>query len=152
MFLSPLPVLRERMGEGAFGGMGGSFMILKTRASRPCHRKCTLTPALSRSTWRGSVSLDALRVMSGHRTQSEGRLDYGIEPSSLNYGVNNDPPPVPPWARYAAGALLLCLVLPAAFGFLASFELGPNNLHWRIGYAIFGLSCLVSGLWLILKK
>ncbi len=70
----------------------------------------------------------------------------------LDYGVSNDPPPVPPWARYAGGALLLFLVLAAAFGFLATFEPSANALHWRIGYAVFGLSCLVSGLWLILKK
>jgi hypothetical protein len=70
----------------------------------------------------------------------------------LDYGMSNDPPPAPPWAHVAGGFLLLLLVVAATFGFLASGELGPNAFHWRVGYAIFGVSCLVSGCWLILKK
>jgi hypothetical protein len=78
-------------------------------------------------------------------------IDYGVTPAR-EYGVSNDPPPRPAWARYAAGALLLCLVLAATFGFFATYEPGFNGFHWRVGYVIFGLSCLVSGLLLILKK
>jgi hypothetical protein len=81
--------------------------------------------------------------MSDQRPQSERTIDYG---------VSNVPPPPPAWARYAAGSLLLLLVLAATMGFLASGELGPQAFHWRVGYVIFGVSCLVSGLLLILKK
>jgi hypothetical protein len=89
--------------------------------------------------------------MSDTSTQPE-RLDYAVERASNNYGVPNDPPPAPRWGRYAAGALLLCLVLAAAGGFIATYEPNFNGFHWRVGYVIFGVSCFVTGLWLILKK
>lgn len=111
-----------------------------------------LLVARKRSTRRRSMPPDVRALMNDESTNFGHRLDYAVESPSPNYGVSNDPPPVPPWARYAAGTLLLCLVLAAAFGFLATYEPGFNGFHWRVGHMIFGLSCFVSGLWLILKK
>jgi hypothetical protein len=74
--------------------------------------------------------------------EQESRLDYGVPATPRGSRA----------ARVVCGIVLVLLILPAAFGFLASFEAFPNAVVWRIGYATFGLACLVLGTWLILKK
>lgn len=50
-----------------------------------------------------------------------------------------------------AGAIWLMLVAGfCGFGFLATFEPGPNVVAWRIGYGVTGLACLAAAAWLLL--
>lgn len=71
-------------------------------------------------------------------------------PNMLRYAVGSTPSNGRVGRRFA-GFLLMLLVLPAGFGFLASFEPG-TSIWWKIGYASFGLASLVLGVWLFAKK
>ena len=55
-------------------------------------------------------------------------------------------------ARVVVGALLVLLVLPMAFGFLASFESAPHALLFRFGYAALGVTFLGLGAWLLVTR
>ncbi len=70
------------------------------------------------------------------------RLDYAEPPARRSRNVG----------RRIAGFVLLLLTFPALFGFLASFESFPNEQMWRLGYATFGIACVVTGAWLVFKR
>jgi hypothetical protein len=70
------------------------------------------------------------------------RIDYGVPPAPRGSRAT----------RVLCGIVLVLLILPAAFGFLASFEPHPAAMVFRVGYAAFGIACLVLGPWLIVKK
>ena len=57
-------------------------------------------------------------------------------------------------ARVFSAIIAVVLILLAGFcvfGFLASFEPGPN-LVFRIGYPVLGIAAASAGFWLLLRK
>lgn len=71
-------------------------------------------------------------------------------PNMLRYSVGNAPSNGRA-ARRGIGILLMLCVIPAMYGFLASFEPG-NSVWWKVGYVAFGAACVVLGAWLFAKK
>jgi hypothetical protein len=53
--------------------------------------------------------------------------------------------------KRSSASLLLLIAAFCVYGFLASFEPGPN-LAFRIGYPVVGVLCLGSAVWLLGRK
>jgi hypothetical protein len=53
--------------------------------------------------------------------------------------------------KRSSASLLLLIAAFCVYGFLASFEPGPN-LAFRIGYPVVGVLCLGSAVWLFSRK
>jgi hypothetical protein len=49
-------------------------------------------------------------------------------------------------------AMLLLAAAFCIYGFVASFEPGPNHFYWRIGYAAMGLGCLAAAAWMARRR
>ena len=54
--------------------------------------------------------------------------------------------------KLLAALALVAVAAFCGFGFLATFEPGPNVVAWRIGYSLVGLSCLAATTLLLLAR